>query len=126
MDIKQDQAFKRLLKKLSALRATLKNDERSILDELVTGSAGRSGSPLDEGHPPPARPPEPAKTPRPPAEVASPLDEGHPPTSPAAKPAKTAGCQRSGCPLDEVTRPISPACQARQDPRLPMKWLPTR
>ena len=39
MDIKQDQAFKRLLKKLSALRATLKNDERSLLDEMVTGSA---------------------------------------------------------------------------------------
>ena len=28
MDTKQDQALKRLLKKLSALRATLKNDER--------------------------------------------------------------------------------------------------
>ena len=39
MDIKQDQAFKRLLKKLSALRATLKNDERSLLDGLVIGSA---------------------------------------------------------------------------------------
>ena len=39
MDIKQDQAFKRLLKKLSALRATLKNDERSLLDEMVTGPA---------------------------------------------------------------------------------------
>ena len=39
MDIKQDQAFKRLLKKLSALRATLTNNERSLLDELITGSA---------------------------------------------------------------------------------------
>ena len=39
MDVKQDQAVKRLLKKLSALRATLKNDERSLLDQLVTGAA---------------------------------------------------------------------------------------
>ena len=39
MDVKQDQAIKRLLKKLSALRATLKNDERKMLDQLVTGSA---------------------------------------------------------------------------------------
>jgi hypothetical protein len=39
MDIKQDQAIKRLLKKLSALRATLNNDERSLLDGLVTSSA---------------------------------------------------------------------------------------
>ena len=39
MDVKQDQAAKRLLKKLSALRATLKNDERKLLDQLVTGSA---------------------------------------------------------------------------------------
>jgi hypothetical protein len=38
MDIKQDQAVKRLLKKLSALRATLNNDERRMLDELVLGS----------------------------------------------------------------------------------------
>jgi hypothetical protein len=38
MDIKQDQAIKRLLKKLSALRATLTNDERSVLDGLVLGS----------------------------------------------------------------------------------------
>ena len=45
MDVKQDQAIKRLLKKLSALRATLKNDERKLLDQLVTGSAERSGSP---------------------------------------------------------------------------------
>ena len=34
----QDQSFVRLLKKLSALRATLKNDERSLLDGLVTSS----------------------------------------------------------------------------------------
>lgn len=39
MDVKQDQSFKRLLKKLSALRATLKNDERKLLDQLVIGSA---------------------------------------------------------------------------------------
>jgi len=39
MDVKQDQAVKRLLKKLSALRATLKNDERKLLDQLVTGPA---------------------------------------------------------------------------------------
>ena len=38
MDVKQDQAIKRLLKKLSALRATLKNDERKMLDQLVIGS----------------------------------------------------------------------------------------
>jgi len=38
---KQDQAFNRLLKKLSALRATLKSDERNLLDGLVT-------SPIDE------------------------------------------------------------------------------
>ena len=34
----QDQSFTRLLKKLSALRATLNNDERSLLDGLVTSS----------------------------------------------------------------------------------------
>jgi hypothetical protein len=39
MDTKQDQAVNRLLKKLSSLRATLKNDERRILDNLLTGSA---------------------------------------------------------------------------------------
>ena len=33
---KQDQAFNRLLKKLSALRATLKGDERNLLDGLIT------------------------------------------------------------------------------------------
>src|SRR5512136_8479 len=38
MDAKQDQAVKRLLKKLSALRATLNNDERRMLDELVIGT----------------------------------------------------------------------------------------
>jgi hypothetical protein len=37
MKITQGQAFKRLLKKLSAMRATLRNDEREILDEIVTG-----------------------------------------------------------------------------------------
>lgn len=36
---KQDQALKRLLKKLSALRATLKSDERSLLDGLIISSA---------------------------------------------------------------------------------------
>ena len=36
--------FKRLLKKLSALRATLKNDERKVLDQLVTGSANEVGA----------------------------------------------------------------------------------
>jgi hypothetical protein len=36
---KQDQALKRLLKKLSALRATLKSEERIILDELITDTA---------------------------------------------------------------------------------------
>ena len=41
MDVKQEQSLKRLLKKLSALRATLKNDERNLLDNLVT-------SPKDE------------------------------------------------------------------------------
>jgi hypothetical protein len=34
---KQDQAFNRLLKKLSALRATLKGDERNLLDGLIIG-----------------------------------------------------------------------------------------
>jgi len=38
MDIKQEQSLKRLLKKLSALRATLKNDERMLLDDLVTNA----------------------------------------------------------------------------------------
>ncbi len=33
----QDQAFDRLLKKLSAMRATLRNEERAILDELIIG-----------------------------------------------------------------------------------------
>jgi len=37
MKTTQDQAFKRLLKKLSAMRATLRNDEREILDAIVTG-----------------------------------------------------------------------------------------
>jgi len=32
----QDQAFNRLLKKLTALRATLKSDERNLLDVIVT------------------------------------------------------------------------------------------
>ena len=35
---KQDIAFTRLLKKLSALRATLKGDERALLDGLVLGA----------------------------------------------------------------------------------------
>jgi FixJ family two-component response regulator len=33
----QELAFNRLLKKLSALRATLKSDERNLLDGLITG-----------------------------------------------------------------------------------------
>ena len=44
MDPKQDQAFKRLLKKLSALRATLKSDERALLDGLITGAADEVGA----------------------------------------------------------------------------------
>ena len=41
---KQDQAFNRLLKKLSALRATLKGDERDLLDGLVTGPTDEVGA----------------------------------------------------------------------------------
>jgi len=41
---KQDQAFNRLLKKLSALRATLKSDERNLLDGLVTGPIDEVGA----------------------------------------------------------------------------------
>jgi hypothetical protein len=37
MKTSQDLAFNRLLKKLSALRATLKGDERNLLDGLITG-----------------------------------------------------------------------------------------
>ena len=44
MDPKQDQALKRLLKKLSALRATLKSDERTLLDGLITGAADEVGA----------------------------------------------------------------------------------
>ena len=40
----QDQSFTRLLKKLSALRATLNNDERSLLDGLVTSSIDEVGA----------------------------------------------------------------------------------
>ncbi len=36
---KKKQALKRLVKKLSALRATLRRDERELLDQLVLGSA---------------------------------------------------------------------------------------
>src|SRR5512137_3066428 len=36
---KEFQALKRLVKKLSALRATLRRDERVLLDEMVLGSA---------------------------------------------------------------------------------------
>ena len=35
---KRTQALKRLVKKLSALRATLRKDERDLLDELVLGA----------------------------------------------------------------------------------------
>ena len=41
---KQDQAFNRLLKKLSALRATLKSDERNLLDGLITGPIDEVGA----------------------------------------------------------------------------------
>ena len=34
--MKTDKAFKRVIKKLSAVRATLPNDEREVLDEIVT------------------------------------------------------------------------------------------
>ena len=41
---KQDQAFTRLLKKLSALRATLKSDECNLLDGLITGPIDEVGA----------------------------------------------------------------------------------
>ena len=40
----QDLAFNRLLKKLSALRATLKGDERNLLDTLITGPVDEVGA----------------------------------------------------------------------------------
>jgi hypothetical protein len=40
MDTKELQAWKRIAKKLSALRATLRADERIILDRLIIGAAG--------------------------------------------------------------------------------------
>ena len=40
----KDQAFKRLLKKLSALRATLKSEERGILDGLIIRSVDEVGA----------------------------------------------------------------------------------
>ena len=40
----QDQALKRLLKKLSALRATLKSEERNLLDGLIIGSADEAAA----------------------------------------------------------------------------------
>ena len=40
----QDLAFNRLLKKLSALRATLKGDERNLLDGLIIGSVDEVGA----------------------------------------------------------------------------------
>ncbi len=57
--LKQDQAFNRLLKKLSALRATLKSDERNLLDGLVT-------RPIDEvsAHALNVTPISPAKNPK--------------------------------------------------------------
>ena len=39
MNAKQDQAYNRVLRKLSALRVTLKADERYFLDALITGGA---------------------------------------------------------------------------------------
>ena len=56
----QDQAFNRLLKKLSALRATLKSEERDLLDGLVI-------SPSDEvmAHSMSVTPISPAKAPSP-------------------------------------------------------------
>jgi hypothetical protein len=36
---KQTQALKRLTKKLSALRATLRKDERDLLDQLILGAS---------------------------------------------------------------------------------------
>src|SRR5512135_3714229 len=41
---KQDQTFNRLLKKLSALRATLKGEELIMLDELITGTVDEVGA----------------------------------------------------------------------------------
>jgi len=41
---KQDLAINRLLKKLSALRATLKGDERNLLDGLITGPIDEVGA----------------------------------------------------------------------------------
>ena len=53
MNKKQSQASKRLLKKLSALRATLSNDERHVLDSLVEVEAHKlntkAGSPRATG-----------------------------------------------------------------------------
>ena len=40
----QDLAFNRLLKKLSALRATLVGDERNLLDRLITGPIDEVGA----------------------------------------------------------------------------------
>jgi len=42
---KKFQALKRLVKKLSALRATLRKEERDLLDELIVGRAAEV-----EGH----------------------------------------------------------------------------
>ncbi len=41
---KQDQDFNRLLKKLSALRATLKGNERNLLDGLIMGPIDEVGA----------------------------------------------------------------------------------
>jgi hypothetical protein len=39
MDAKELQAWKRVAKKLSSLRATLRADERKILDQLIVGAS---------------------------------------------------------------------------------------
>ena len=110
MDIKQDQAIKRLLKKLSALRATLKNDERSLLDEMVTGSADEV-----EAHSMNNRPhPRPASRPQRSADEVEAHSMNRPtPARPADPPAAESGSPSMNPP---TRRPHPP----------PTRWKPTR
>ncbi len=75
---KKNQALKRLLKKLSALRATLRHDERVLLDEIILGSVAEVSA-----HTMTAAASKGAKTPKP-AEVSA-----HAMTTAASKGAKT-------------------------------------
>jgi hypothetical protein len=66
MDAKELQAWKRLAKKLSSLRATLRADERKILDQLIVGAGSEvelhSMTPAIQPRKTPAA--QPRKTPR--------------------------------------------------------------